>query len=244
MINRGHFYCPHVKPVLIDCNFVVDASNANGLGIRSLKGQGVQDVFMHTSSTPAVGNSGLMNPNPGNGIIIVKFAENYNRYYGGFSGFVSPVSGTPILVASAGVTANLLYTIVTVGTTTQAGWQSLGLPAGVTAAVGATFVATSTTTATGTGVVEIPAAIGSGIVQMDVIGDPNTTINPIPMGQSPHVGGWLFARCLAATNSSTTTLVATAPAAGSSSTSGRKSSPARLCPTTATGECRWPRTGR
>lgn len=53
MSNRKYtqfFYTPHAKPVLIDCNFVVDAANGNGLGIRSLKGPSVQNVFMHTSA--------------------------------------------------------------------------------------------------------------------------------------------------------------------------------------------------
>ena len=90
-INRGHLYCPHVTPVLVDCNFVVDPTNGNGLGIRNLKGQGVQNVFMHTSATPGKGPNGLLNPNPASGLIMIQFADNFTRYYGGFSGFVSPV---------------------------------------------------------------------------------------------------------------------------------------------------------
>src|ERR1035437_5544829 len=48
--NGGRFYDFLNKPVLIDCNFVVDSTNGNGLGIRSLKGSGVQQVFMNTSA--------------------------------------------------------------------------------------------------------------------------------------------------------------------------------------------------
>jgi hypothetical protein len=41
----------HKKPVLLDCNFIVDPTNGNGLGIRSLKGPGIANVFMHTSAS-------------------------------------------------------------------------------------------------------------------------------------------------------------------------------------------------
>lgn len=49
--NGGRFYAFAQKPVLIDCNFVVDATNGNGLGIRQLKGQGVKAVYMATSAS-------------------------------------------------------------------------------------------------------------------------------------------------------------------------------------------------
>lgn len=205
-INRGHFYSTHVKPVLIDCNFIVDATNGNGLGIRSLKGQGVQNVFMHTTSTPGIGNNGQLNPNPASGYILVQLADNYNRYYGGFSGQISPLSGTPLLVASAGLTAGLAYVIVVVGTTTQAQWVALGVPPGVTPAVGVSFIATATSTP-GTGAVEVPATAASGIDHIEVIGDPNLSLGPVPVGGSPNVGGWILLACQDA-------LALTAPAAG------------------------------
>lgn len=47
------------QPILVDCNFVVDSTNGNGLGIRNLKGPVVKNVFMYTSAVPARGN-----PNP------------------------------------------------------------------------------------------------------------------------------------------------------------------------------------
>lgn len=34
----------------LSCSFVVDATNGNGLGIRSLKGNGITEVFMNTSA--------------------------------------------------------------------------------------------------------------------------------------------------------------------------------------------------
>jgi hypothetical protein len=270
-INRGHFYAPHVRPVLVDCNFVVDSTNGNGAGTRNLKGQGVQSVFMNTSAAftgtshtstlidgIASGTGSLLvgmpvqgsgipagttiqgivssgsitlsqattssttgsityqapgNPNPPAGYMIVKLADNFNRYYGGFSGYVAPVSGTPILVASAGVTLGDTYVITLVGTTTYAGWVSLGMPPGITPAVGVSFTATATATATGSGVVETIAPTGSGVNHIEVVGDPNTTLWPIPVGGSPNVGGILTLVNFASTGSAGVNAIA-APANG------------------------------
>jgi len=61
--NGGHFYSNLTAPVEIDCNFVVDSTNGNGLGIRSLKSNGyVKNIFMNTSAgapalSPAMGTS-------------------------------------------------------------------------------------------------------------------------------------------------------------------------------------------
>src|ERR1700744_947791 len=88
------FYTPHTMPVLLDCNFVFDSTNGNGLGIRNLKGRGITNVFMHTSATPGAGNNGVINPNPAAGRFIIQLDDNYNPYFGGFSGFVSPLSGS------------------------------------------------------------------------------------------------------------------------------------------------------
>lgn len=152
-------------PVLLSCNFVVDSANGNGLGIRSLKGNGIKSVFMHTSSTPAAGS-----PNPESGVIMVQLQDNYNRYLGGFSGQVSPVSGTPL----TSTTATDPYVIVSLGTATAAQWTAAGVPAGVTPAVGVAFVAKATGTIGGSAAVEAP--ITSGISSIEVIGDPNTTL--------------------------------------------------------------------
>lgn len=69
MANRNfansRVYTGHVMPVLIDCNFIVDSTNGNGLGIRSLKGPYVQSVLMQAQTaapsppagSPALGTS-------------------------------------------------------------------------------------------------------------------------------------------------------------------------------------------
>lgn len=54
--NYGKFYSFLSKPVELDLNFTVDATNGNGLGVRSVKGQGVKNVFMATSAS-FTGNS-------------------------------------------------------------------------------------------------------------------------------------------------------------------------------------------
>src|ERR1700731_2634369 len=73
-------------PILLSCNFVVDSTNGNGLGIRSLKGSGIANVFKHTSATPCNCNYGALNPNPAPGNILVVFENQFNRYLSGFNG--------------------------------------------------------------------------------------------------------------------------------------------------------------
>jgi hypothetical protein len=93
-------------------------------------------------------------------------------------------------------------------------WQAVGLPKGVLPAVGASFVATATGQSTGGGSTGTVLALGvSGITSIEVLGDPNQTLGPIPMGGSPNVGGYILVQFLGATSSSTTTLTPTAPAA-------------------------------
>jgi len=114
--NAGHFYSNIVSPIKIDCNFVVDSTNGNGLGIRSLKSNGyVRNVFMHTTQTPG-SNEGYLNPNPAAGYALIQMKSNFNKYLGGFSGFVSPVTGSNIQIASSSVlTDGIPYVITAVG---------------------------------------------------------------------------------------------------------------------------------
>lgn len=113
--NGGRLYSFGAQPVLIDCNFTVAATN--GLGITGLKGQGVENVFMHTSTTPSRGPNGYLNPNPASGYAWIQLASNYNRYLGSFSGYVSPLSGSnlPIDASDAALTVGNPYVITAVG---------------------------------------------------------------------------------------------------------------------------------
>lgn len=111
--NGGRQYSFLNKPVLIDCSFTVDATN--GLGITGLKGSGIQNIFMHTSTTPARGANNVLNPNPAAGYALIQLANNYNRYCGGYSGFVSPLSGSDLAINASALTAGLPYVISSVG---------------------------------------------------------------------------------------------------------------------------------
>lgn len=207
--NFGHFYAPHTMPILLDCNFVIDVANGNGLGVRSVKGPGIAQVFGHTTASAATFNT-VTNNMPA-GYFQIFLQDNYNKYFGGFDGFVTPVSGTPILV-TAGLSVGTVYVIVSPGTTTLAGWQALGLPLGIAPVAGATFSAITAVAGSGTGAVEVAAVNGAGVAYVEAVGDPNTTIAPVGL----HIcNPYIIVRTMAATSAGVTTPIATQPADGS-----------------------------
>lgn len=187
-MNFGHFYTNLTSPNMVSCNFIVDQSNGNGLGIRSLKSNGyVKNVYMNTSSSPASGN-----PNPQAGNIVIHLADNYARSICGMNALISPLSGSNLAVNASALTAGHPYVIVLVGTTTAAQWASLGVPAGVTPAVGVSFIAAVTGLGGGgSGLVQAPS--NSGITNFETIGDPNLSIGP--QGVS-NQGAWIIIQCL------------------------------------------------
>lgn len=111
--NYGKQYSFLSKPVWVDCNFVVDATN--GLGTKNLKGQAVANAFMHTSTTPTKGPNGILNPNPAVGYAWLQLAYNYNRYCGGFYGFASPVTGSDLAINTTALTVGKPYIITSEG---------------------------------------------------------------------------------------------------------------------------------
>lgn len=185
--------------VLLSCNAIVDSTNGNGLGIRSLKGAGIANIFMHTTQTPGLGNGLALNPNPAAGIVVVQLQNNYNRYLSGFSGFVSPTATTTTSTVS-----NLTYVIVSLGTATLAQWQAAGVPVGFTPAVGLAFVAKQTATIGGSAAVQVPTA--SLITSIEVVGDPNPSLQNSNM--RVNGGAQIILQCLS-------TATKTAPADGS-----------------------------
>lgn len=206
-LNGKSIYTNVCKPIIVNCNFVVDSTNGNGLGIRSLKSNGyVEHVFMHTSATPGkVGTH--TNPNPAVGFASIQLKNNFNVYLGGFSGFASPVTGSNVTT----VVNHTSYVIVALGTTTLAQWQAIGVSTGLIPSVGMSFVATASQAIGGTGAVK---AIGvSGIVTTEVVGDPNQSIANSSIAAND--GAILLVQFLGATSSSVTTLIPTAPADGS-----------------------------
>jgi hypothetical protein len=204
MANRnfasgGKIYSMHVMPVLIDCNFIVDSTNGNGLGIRTLKGPLVKNVYMHTSATPAVGN-----PNPEAGIIVIQLNDNYNRSLSGFDSIVSPL-GSSVTATTASDPA----VVTSLGTSTTAEWLAVGFPqqylnqTSQLPNIGAAFIPTSSATIGGGATVAPPSV--SGINSIETVGDPNQTISST---QPQTVGAQIIVQCLADN-------VLTAPANGS-----------------------------
>lgn len=184
--NAGHFYSTHNMPVQIDCNFVVDSTN--GLGITSLKGPGILNVFMHTSGSPSVGNGGITNPNPASGTILVQFIDNYNRLISSSFSLQSPL-GTPVKIDNTAMTVGVAYVITTLGDASAAKWASIGVPAGVTPAVGVAFIASSNggSANVSTSRVAPSAAAGSNVFQIELLGNSNLALSPIP-GLQPQGG--------------------------------------------------------
>lgn len=171
-------------PVTVDCNFNVQPADSAGLGITSLKGQGVKNVFMHTSTTPG-SNNGVLNPNPANGIIMVQLADNFFKLYQSFASFHAPNS-----TATTSSVANVINVITVLGTATAAQWLAVGLPPGVVAAVGVPFIATTAAVIGGSAQTAIVAAAGAGVDHIENSG--SLSLAPIPVGGSPNVGGYLY----------------------------------------------------
>lgn len=198
-------------PVLLDCNFVVDSTNGNGLGIRSLKGPYIQNVFMHTTQTPGAGSSNnqtpnttITNPNPGTGIIVVQFQDNFSRSYSGFNARVPTVSGSAVKIDNSAMTAGQAYIITTLGDATAAKWHAIGVPAGVTPAAGVSFIAASNGGAGNTLTSRVMTVIqtGSGITNIETIGDPNLSISPNILSQG--YGASMLLQCFSQSTSAVT----------------------------------------
>jgi len=217
-LNGKSIYMNICKPQIVECNFVVDSTNGNGLGIRSLKSNGyIENVFMHTSATPGTGTGGFLNPNPAVGYVSVQFKNNFNYYLGGFSGFVSTVSGSAVKVDNSALTIGQAYVITTLGNSTLANWQAIGFPAGFTPAVGSSFIATAIGVPgeanTSTSRVMTPKP--SGILCFEVVGDPNLMIANSAI--APNAGARLLVACLAptlSTNAYGQPMIPTAPVDG------------------------------
>lgn len=172
--NKGLIYSNIVKPVKVDLSFVVAATN--GLGVTSLKSNGyVNNVFMHTSTTPTA-NNGYTNPNPAAGIAVIQLRNNFNAYLGSTYS-VTSTSQTSTKIDNSALTAGLIYVISIVGDATLAKWQSIGLPVGVTPAVGVAFVATAVGTGSNalTSRVQVPSQ--SGVDSIEFFGNPILTAN-------------------------------------------------------------------
>lgn len=207
-LNGKSLYANVAKPQTTWLQFTVASTNANGLGVTSVKSNGFVDhVFMHTSVAPGTIN-GFTNPNPANGYALVQFTNNFNVYLKQTWSVVPPAGAT----TGNTVTGNI-YTIASLGTTSNAQWAAAGFPVnqGFSPAVGAAFVATATGALGGTGLVS-PAGVPT-IVNVSSVGDPNQTIANANVTQ--YAGAYMIVQFAAATAAGNTALQATAPADGS-----------------------------
>lgn len=119
--NGGRIYSSLIKPTIVDLNFIVDSTNANGLGIRSLSGSLVRDVFMYTTQTAGVGNGGVTNPmaqSASKGYAWIQLKDNFTKYLGHFGDINSPVTGSNVAINGSALTVGVPYEITAVGHST------------------------------------------------------------------------------------------------------------------------------
>lgn len=172
-LNGKSLYTNVVMPRDVNLTFTVTPTN--GLGITSLKSNGyVDNVFMHTSTTPSV-NNGITNPNPANGFALVQFKNNFNYYLNGVAQFQAPTTGS-IKIDNSALTAGQVYIITTLGNSTTAAWVALGVPNGIAPAVGVAFVALSVGAGANTSTSRVSTPTTSGIYAVEVVGTPNAMI--------------------------------------------------------------------
>ena len=194
MANRnwasgGKIYSMHVSPVLLDCNFQVDATAA--IGISNLKGPCIQAVYMNSSHATPSG------PNPAAGTIVVRLADNYNIDLMNISGQIrSQNSGSDVKIDNSAMTAGVAYVITTLGNATAAKWHAIGVPAGITPAVGVAFIALSNGGAGNalTSRVQTAATAGSGVATIEVVGQPNLSIAPSGLANQGY-GAEIILQC-------------------------------------------------
>lgn len=139
----------------------------------------------------------------------------------------SPAAGTLTFVSGSGASTALSYSVAvaglatgftfvqTVSTTNLQEWQTVGLPAGLNPTANQSFIALATGSGGGSTGTVYPIGV-STIPSIEVIGDPNQSIAPSPLGgPSDHVGGWILVQFLAPTISGSafdTPFIPTAPA--------------------------------
>jgi hypothetical protein len=102
------------------------------------------------------------------GTYRILLEEPYNRFQRLHVNAIAPTTGAP--VADGAFVAGTTYQITVVGTTN---WAGVGLPSGVVAAVGQSFVATG---AGGAGTGTATAVGSSGIVAVEVVGNPQVMV--------------------------------------------------------------------
>lgn len=194
-LNGKSIYTNVTKPQDVNLQFTVTPTN--GLGVTSLKSNGyINNVFMHTSTTPVAGNDGYTNPNPASGFALVQFTNNFNYYLNGFAQFISPTTGS-IKIDNSALTAGQAYVITTLGTSTTAQWVAIGVPPGITPAVGVSFIATAVGAGANTSTSRVSTPTTSGVYGVEVVGSPLTSI--ANSNVASHGGAWVLLQFMAPT---------------------------------------------
>ncbi len=194
MANRnwasgGRKYAMHVSPVSIDCNFIVDATDPNG--ITDLKGPTVSSVLMnssHATPTQVIAT----------GLILIELADNYNKVLSVSAGSViAPTTGAEVKVDNSALTAGVAYVITTVGNSTAAQMHSIGLPAGITPAAGVGFIASAVGISgeANTSTTRVKAVANTNVAAIELISDPTALASPDPRAAQGY-GASLILRCL------------------------------------------------
>lgn len=176
----------HVMPVLLDVTIPIGATGAVG----TIKGPYIKAVTRLAA-----------------GKYQIQMQDNYSGYYVGSSQFISPTTGSALAIdaTSAALTVGSVYRISVIGDNPDASYRAIGVPTGVTIDIGVSFVATATGSGVaGTGRVLL-VATGSGIDKVELIGDPNTTIDPMSPIGGGQLGAIVTIQCLQAQVGAATT---------------------------------------
>lgn len=205
-LNGKSFYTNVVTPREVSMQFTVTPTN--GLGITSLKSNGyVENVFMHTSTTPTA-NNGFTNPNPANGYGIIQLKQNFNYLLGISACSIAPPAATSTKIDNSALTVGQVYTISTLGNSTEAVWHAVGVPAGITPAVGVSFSALTVGAGANSSTSRVMIPGVSGISSIELIGNSNVNVST---SIASYAGQWILIQFMGATSSSVTTNIPTAP---------------------------------
>lgn len=134
--NYGKYYGFQSKPVILDAKFTVSSSDSAGYGVTAVKGQGIKNIFMQSSATPAVGNPFVNSTSAG--YALIELAYNYNRVYGGPWNIQAPLTGSNLAINASALTAGLPYQITVVGAGT-AGAATIAPVADVSGSLASTW---------------------------------------------------------------------------------------------------------
>ncbi len=156
---------------VLTASFTVDSTTDSG--IKDLVGgAGIKNIYM-----PSSGDTPYFNQA---GILIVQMEDNYSRFISVNAQAQPKNDGSTIAVNDEdNWNSGELYVIKTLGDLTAEQWHTLGVPAGITPAVGVSFLARSDVFvgATTSEVTDIYAQT-SKIAYLEILGDPNLSVNP------------------------------------------------------------------